>query len=63
MEFNTLADTFSTLSERAGAPQHGWMYRGGGYSVIIGNGSYRGVFVETATAHWRELFDVLFGHG
>lgn len=63
MEFNTLAGAFSALSERAWVPQHGWMYRGGDYTVIVGNGGYRGVFVETAKANWMELFDALIGSG
>ncbi len=59
MEFNTLAGAFSTLSERQWIPQHGWMYRGGDHTVIIGNGGYRGVFVESAKANLNELFKAL----
>ena len=61
MEFNTLAADFSTLSEQAWTPQQGWMYRGGEHTVIVGNGGYRAVFVETAKADLNQLFEALFG--
>ena len=61
MEFNTLASSFSALSERQWVPQQGWMYRGGDYTAIAGNGGYRVVFVETARANWNELLEALFG--
>jgi roadblock/LC7 domain-containing protein len=37
------------------------MYRGGEYTVIVGSGGYRGVFVETARADLNKLFEALFG--
>jgi len=61
MEFNTLAADFSTLSQQTWMPQQGWMYRGGEYTVIVGNGGYRGVFVETTKADLNKLFEALFG--
>ena len=59
MEFNTLAGDFSTLSQQTWTPQHDWMYRGGHYTVIVGIGGYRGVFVETARADLNRLFEAL----
>jgi roadblock/LC7 domain-containing protein len=60
MEFNTLASSFSALSEQQWVPQQGWMYRGGDYTVMVGNGGYRVVFAETAEADLRELLNALF---
>src|SRR5574341_2231409 len=60
MEFNTLAISFSALNERQWVPQHGWMYRGGDYTVMVGNGGYRVVFAETAKADLKELLNALF---
>jgi roadblock/LC7 domain-containing protein len=37
----------------------GWAYSGGEYSVAIGAGGTRGVFVETAKADFNRLFEVL----
>lgn len=61
MEFNTLASSFSTLSERQWIPQQGWMYRGGDYTAIVGNGGYQVVFVETAKADLPALIERLHG--
>jgi len=60
MQFGTLASAFTTLSERAWVPQHGWAYQGGAYTVIIGHGGFRGVFVESASANLAQLTQVLF---
>ena len=61
MQFNTRAAAFSTLSEAQWIPQRGWMYRGGEYTVIVGNGGYRVVFAEAAKADLNKLLDALFG--
>jgi roadblock/LC7 domain-containing protein len=55
MTFGVLASAFTALSEANWIPQHGWMYTGGDYTVILGKGGYQGVFVETAKANWEEL--------
>ena len=60
MQFSTLASAFTTLSERAWVPQHGWVYQGGAYTVIIGQGGYQGVFVETVKADLAQLTEALF---
>lgn len=59
MLFNTLAGDFSALSERRWEPQHGWMFQGGEYTVVVGNGGYRAVFVETAKADLKALLKAL----
>lgn len=59
MQFNTLAGAFSALSERPWTPQQGWIYRGGDYTVIVGNGGYRAVFAETKKADIDKLIQSL----
>jgi len=59
MMFNTLAGAYARLSNMNWAPQRGWMYAGGNYTVAIGGN--RGVFVETAKADFNKLFEVLVG--
>ena len=59
MTFETLAQSFTALSEDNWIPQHGWMYRGGDYTVVLGKGGYQGVFVETAKANWEELLRLM----
>ena len=59
MLFNTLAGSFSQLSQMNWAPQQGWMYAGGDMTVAIGGN--KGVFVETAKADFNQLFRVLVG--
>ena len=61
MLFSTLATSFTSLAEANWVPQQGWMYTGGDYTVIIGGGGYRGVFVETAKADLQELVQALSG--
>jgi roadblock/LC7 domain-containing protein len=60
MLFNTLAAAFSSLSEASWTPQHGWMYRGGDYTVVAGNGGYLVVFAETARVDLPRLLALLF---
>jgi roadblock/LC7 domain-containing protein len=58
--FDVLAESFSALNPQFGfAPQHGWAYSGGEWSVAVGG--HRGVFVKTADADYNELFQVLVG--
>jgi roadblock/LC7 domain-containing protein len=59
MNFNTLAGSFSQLSQQAWVPQQGWMYAGGDYSVAIGGGGYKGVFIESAKADFNQLYRAL----
>ena len=59
MTFQTLAQSFTVLSEDNWIPQRGWMYSGGDYTVVLGKGGYQGVFVETAKANLEELFDLM----
>ena len=62
MTFNTLAGAFTQLSGQKWTPQQGWAYTGGNYTVAIGGGGYRGVFIETAKADFNKLFQVLVGN-
>ena len=57
MLFNTLAGSFSQLSNMNWVPQQGWMYAGGDYTVAIGGN--QGVFVETDKADFNQLFKAL----
>ena len=59
MMFNTLAGSFTQLSGMNWVPQQGWAYSGGEWTVAIGGGGTRGVFVETAKADFNRLFEVL----
>jgi roadblock/LC7 domain-containing protein len=61
MMFNTLAGAFTQLSGMRWVPQQGWAYSGGEWTVAIGGGGYKGVFVETALADFNRLFEVLGG--
>jgi roadblock/LC7 domain-containing protein len=61
MMFNTLAGSFTQLSGMNWAPQQGWAYSGGDWTVAVGGGGTRGVFVETAKADFNRLFEVLVG--
>ena len=58
--FDVLAGSFTKLNPQfAFAPQQGWAYSGGEYSVAVGG--TRGVFVKTADADYNELFAELVG--
>lgn len=57
MLFDTLGGSFSELSGMNWAPQRGWMYAGGDYTVAIGGNT--GVFVETEKADFNALYEVL----
>jgi roadblock/LC7 domain-containing protein len=59
MMFDTLASSFTRLSGMNWEPMQGWAYSGGEFSVAIGGGGTRGVFVETAKADFNRLFEVL----
>ena len=65
MLFNTLAGAFTEMSQMRWSPQQGWAYSGGDWTVAIapvaGNGTTRGVFVETAQADFNQLFGALVG--
>ena len=59
MMFNTLANSYTQLSGMRWVPQQGWAYSGGDWTVAIGGGGRKGVFVETAKADFNRLFEVL----
>jgi roadblock/LC7 domain-containing protein/ketosteroid isomerase-like protein len=59
MMFNTLAASYTQLSGMRWVPQQGWAYSGGDWTVAIGGGGYKGVFVETARADFNRLFEAL----
>jgi roadblock/LC7 domain-containing protein len=40
-------------------PQQGWAYSGGDWTVAVGEGGRKGVFIETAKADFNDLFRVL----
>jgi roadblock/LC7 domain-containing protein len=56
--FEKLSESYSHLSGMNWTPQHGWAYSGGDWSIVVGEGGRKGVFVETAKAD----FNTLFGH-
>jgi roadblock/LC7 domain-containing protein len=58
--FDVLAESYTQLNDQfAFAPQQGWAYSGGDWSVAVGG--TRGVFVKTADADYNELFSALVG--
>ncbi len=59
MMFNTLAGSFSKLSQMNWVPQQGWAYSGGDMTVAVGRGGKKGVFIETAKADFNQLFQIL----
>ncbi len=59
MVFDTLTGAYTQLSGMNWAPQHGWMFAGGDWTVAIGGN--RGVFIETAKADFNQLFQALVG--
>jgi roadblock/LC7 domain-containing protein len=59
--FDTLAGSFTQVSGMPWTPQQGWAYSGGEYTVAVGEGGTKGVFIETAKADFNELFKVLVG--
>lgn len=61
MLFDTLGGAFSQLSGMNWTPQQGWAYSGGDWTVAVGDGGRKGVFIETAKADFNELFGVLVG--
>lgn len=61
MVFDTLGGAFTQLSGMSWAPQQGWAYSGGEYTVAIGEGGTKGVFIETAKADFNQLFGALVG--
>lgn len=61
MVFKTTAGAFTELSGMPWTPMQGWAYSGGEYTVAIGDGGTKGVFVETAKADFNRLFQALVG--
>lgn len=61
MVFDTLGGAFTQLSGMPWAPQQGWAYSGGEYTIAVGEGGTKGVFIETAKADFNQLFGALVG--
>jgi roadblock/LC7 domain-containing protein len=61
MLFDTLGGAFSQMSGMNWSPQQGWAYSGGDWTVAIGDGGRKGVFIQTAKADFNELFRILVG--
>jgi len=61
MLFQSLGGAFEGISGMPWTPQQGWAYSGGQYTVAIGEGGTKGVFIETAKADFNELFRLLVG--
>jgi roadblock/LC7 domain-containing protein len=61
MNFRTLANGFTLTSEMNWLPQRGWSYSSPQWTVMIGNGGYRGAFVQTEKADLNHLSNVLAG--
>ena len=59
MLFDTLSGSFSQMSGMNWTPQQGWAYSGGDWTVAVGAGGQKGVFIETAKADFNDLFRVL----
>jgi roadblock/LC7 domain-containing protein len=57
--FDTLSGAFSQMSGMNWTPQQGWAYSGGDWTVAVGEGGRKGVFIETARADFNNLFRVL----
>lgn len=57
MMFNSLANSYSMLSDMSWAPQQGWTYSGGDWTVACGGN--RAVFVKTEEADFNQLYESL----
>jgi roadblock/LC7 domain-containing protein len=57
--FDKLSESFSQISGMNWTPQHGWVYSGGDWSIVVG--SNKGIFVETAKADFNTLLPGLAG--
>jgi len=49
------------MSKQNWAPQLGWAYASGEWTMAIGGNGYRGVFVQTVKADFNKLFEMLVG--
>ena len=54
--FDKLSESYSQLSGMNWNPQRGWAYTGGDWTIVVGEGGRKGVFVETAKADFGMLF-------
>lgn len=61
MLFNTLAPTLSHFTRMNWVPQWGWTFSGGDFTVALGDGGTKGVFVETKKADFNRLLALLAG--
>ncbi len=59
MNFQTLSGSFTTISEMNWVPQKAWLYTSPDWTVIVGSGGYRGLFVETEKADFNRLIRLL----
>lgn len=57
MLFNTMASSYSQLSDMHWVPQQGWMYSGGDWTIAIGGN--RAVLVQTEEADFNQLYESL----
>ncbi len=61
MLFRTPSGAFEGISGMSWTPPQGWAYSGGQFTVAIGEGGTKGVFVETAKADFNDLFRAWVG--
>ena len=59
MTFDKLSEAFSQMSGMNWTPQHSWAYSGGDWSIAVGDGGRKAVFVETTKADFNNLFGEL----
>lgn len=57
MMFNTLAGSFTQISQMNWVPQQGWIYSGGDWTVIIGGN--KAIFAETSKADLTKLHNLM----
>ena len=59
--FDKLSEAFSQMSGMNWTPQHSWAYSGGDWSIAVGDGGRKAVFVESTKADFNNLFGQLVG--
>lgn len=57
--FTGLSSTLGDLSHMQWAPARGWAYAGATWTLVVGDGGRRGVFVATSKADLQGLFRAL----
>jgi roadblock/LC7 domain-containing protein len=61
MNFQTLSGSFTLRSQMNWVPQKAWLYTSRDWTVVVGDGGYRGLFVETNKADFNQLIRLLVG--